>query len=778
MPVPSTPEWRHEVVKQFRYTGRAKISMEIVADIQKADVVATSSGNLAITPPEFTLDAQYQNFDKVATMEGVWKADGSMYLLSRQTSENKLLPVMSESQVSPEAPLVLRYDLGQPTAMAGLTVFWDTQHDSWPAELRILGYTPAGEEAYSEIITSVNNAYGFIDMPMDGVQYVTLEILKWSNPELRARVSEVYFGAILELTDKQIKNIGETSTRDYMCAKLPSDTQKYTIKNQIYRELPAAGGVATSQRSHPLTDISRIFNSTAATQGIATVETRYWKADGSLFLSSRKAEENPNVPWMSDTADFDEDNPIEIIITYEHPLQINRIRLVWDVAGNSWPVNATITGRDSYRRVVFESDVSASSVETQITNVLATVKSVHIRIMRWSIVGRRARIGQYEAMVSYGNNNIPSEVNNLFDPTLTIGLSKYLSQRQKIKVQYGLDTKSGTTIWLPEQTRYLDSWNIPTNSAEVTLEANTRLSFLTSTYRRGTYNPDGSTLYDMATDILTNSGIIPDGLNAEPWTLDPALKNFKTVAPLPEKAANALLQLVAGAGCCTLGTNPVTGYVEIIASPPDSEYVIDESVQLETPSISLETPLKSVSIKLYNYTVETESSTLFKGTVVLTGTQKVTIAYEDDACATNCEATVSGATVVSSQFFSYSAVLELSANIDNANVSITITGYKVKSSNVQITTYVDNTVDSGKQVVINNPLITNMDMLNAVASRARGFYSRRNVAASKYLGYPDLKAGDLCALYSQYMNETGFITEHKFDYNGGFNGSVKMLMEV
>lgn len=778
MAVTATQRWRDEVVKQFRYPGRVRMVMDIMSDVSKADVVAEAQNSLPITDVQTTLDNAAPTFMEVATMEGIWRADGTMYLPSRVSSENMPLPLWSKTLISESTPLVLVYDFGQAVSFIGLTVAWDNTYNSWPTKLKLYGYGEDGSELYAANIAAVDGDSGVIDFSMDNVFSIKIVVTEWSKPQLRARVSEVYFGVMLELTDKQIMSISETTKQSFVCASLPTDTQKYSIKNQIYRIYSMGADGASVNKSHPLTDISRIFNRTAATKGLATVETRYWKADGELYLPSRIVEENPDIPWMSEDANFSAADPIELVITYEHPVQVNTINFTWDTVTHSWPADATLEGRDSYGNTVFTRNINARGVTTSFADIVATIKTIHLCIRKWSRDGWRARIGQYEALMVYGNNNIPSEVNNLFDPTLTTGYSKYLAQRQKVRVQYGLDTYQDGTLWLPEQIRYLDSWNIPTDAIQVDFQASTSLSFLTQTYQRGLYSAIGASFKTLALDILQNSNIIRDGADLEPWSLDTVLEDLYTTAPLPELPENALLQLIAGATGCILGTNPTNGRVEITSAIPDAAYIIDASTQQQVPSVSLDAPLRSIAVKLYNYTVAKDASELFNGTVVLRGTQKITVSYTDDSCATNCTAEVTGATVLSRSFYGHAAVFELRAPDADTEVGIVITGYTVQSSSVQVTTFLDAEVASGREIVVDNELITNMDTLNVVAAKAYEFYRRRSSVATSYLGYPDLKAGDRSALYSQYMNENGYITEHTFNYNGAFSGTVKMLMEV
>ena len=112
MAITATQRWRDEVVKQFRYPGRVRMVMDIMSDISKADVEAEAQNSLPITDVLTTLDNETPTFMEVATMEGIWRADGTMYLPSRVSSENMPLPLWSETLISEKTPLVLVYKFG------------------------------------------------------------------------------------------------------------------------------------------------------------------------------------------------------------------------------------------------------------------------------------------------------------------------------------------------------------------------------------------------------------------------------------------------------------------------------------------------------------------------------------------------------------------------------------------------------------------------------------------------------------------------------------------
>jgi hypothetical protein len=75
---------------------------------------------------------------------------------------------------------------------------------------------------------------------------------------------------------------------------------------------------------------------------------------------------------------------------------------------------------------------------------------------------------------------------------------------------------------------------------------------MTNTYYKGVYNPDGTSLYDLAVDVLTDANLplLKDG--SVRWSIDESLKTIRTVAPLPLDTHANCLQLIANAGGCVI----------------------------------------------------------------------------------------------------------------------------------------------------------------------------------------------------------------------------------
>ena len=165
---------------------------------------------------------------------------------------------------------------------------------------------------------------------------------------------------------------------------------------------------------------------------------------------------------------------------------------------NGTTVVADITVKDNTSHV--------SAVDLPVTGY----DSVTITVLEWSHPDQRNRIdsvkfGQQivftkDDIISYSHeqsgsplgtelskNAIEFEVDNSdgrWNPLNPSGMAKYLYQRQKVNVRYGLDTINGVE-WIPGGTFYLSEWKAPSNGISATFTARDVFEFmLNATYSR------------------------------------------------------------------------------------------------------------------------------------------------------------------------------------------------------------------------------------------------------------------------------------------------------
>ena len=188
-------------------------------------------------------------------------------------------------------------------------------------------------------------------------------------------------------------------------------------------------------------------------------------------------------------------------------------------------------------------------------------------------------------------NNIDFTLNNIdgrWNPNNPTGLEQYLSERQKIKVRYGLDV-NGTVEWIKAGTFYLSEWRVPANGLEANFSARDIFEYLLNESYTGARE---GTLYQLVENAFDSAGVpedfIPD--------VSSTLKNYSATLPEGELTCAVVVQMCANAAGCVIYQDR-DGILHI--KPQNREptgYVIPLALSYAHPEIELSKPLKNVSV--------------------------------------------------------------------------------------------------------------------------------------------------------------------------------------
>lgn len=557
-----------------------------------------------------------------------------------------------------------------------------------------------------------------------------------------------------------------------------------------------AAAKATSEYTESITDPGATIDGISAPIApVATLETDRWIGDGSMYLASENSDMNAPLEWWSDTAIYPS---IDFIFNKEYT--IPGVSIIWDTETNSWPTSFTLKGYNFDGELIGEHTITdVDSVESYSDIPFENIKKITLVINSWSKPGWRTRITEvlFGLVLNFSNNSItdasltatcdplsaelPSlsmkfhidNYDRTFDPLLVEGYSKYLTERQKVSVQWGFSVDGNAPQWMEAWPMYLSAWSIPSDQPSVSITASSRLSFLDTIYTQGTYNGNPKTFAQLAIEVLQSSNIIQDVTGETPWQLAAPLSQLLTRAPAPREAINVILQLIANATGCLLDNDPATNYVRFRARPENADYVISKSQQLGDPSFEISNRLKSIKIGLRTFSRKSTSEQVYKFSGILAGTTILDVAFNDNVIVTNPQFKATNATIAKVQLFARGALLTVAASPSGADVTIIATGNIVEESTTFITTYSDAHVESGLEVTIDNPLITEMDTLKVVAEVTKNYYLRRKKVIVPYTGYPELETGDILEYKTNYGDFTADTTRLSLEFNGGFSGTIE-----
>ena len=145
----------------------------------------------------------------------------------------------------------------------------------------------------------------------------------------------------------------------------------------------------------------------------------------------------------------------------------------------------------------------------------------------------------------------------------------FLQEQQEVEFEFGRNLQDGTLYKIPGGRMYLKSWS--SDDMQAKFSAVGFLDYLSGTYSKGKYYPDGISLYDLAVDICEDAGI-------QKYCIDNYLKTLITHNPVPIEKHKNLLQLIANASRSVIRETREFGGLEILSSfVPNIEYVSSNS---------------------------------------------------------------------------------------------------------------------------------------------------------------------------------------------------------
>lgn len=466
---------------------------------------------------------------------------------------------------------------------------------------------------------------------------------------------------------------------------------------------------------------------------------------------------------------------------------ITGVSLVWSNVFYEYATDFTVTAYN-------DDEVVAQTTITDNTEVGMTAyvdiinyNKITVEVLKWSIPHRRARIAAIQIgtnliyaksdIIAYSHSQdvdpisaalpkseISFSINNVddaYNPNNLDSLAKYLIERQEVKVRYGFKLNEDVE-WIDGGTFYISEWDAPQNGLSADFTARDILEFMTGTYYFGTYNPNGTSLYDLAETVLTDANLPLDESGSVKWVIDAKLKDIYTIAPLPIDTHANCLQMIANAGGCVMYQDR-DGILHIeTLSYTETDYSINLFNSYSKSDITLSKPLKQVDVPCYSYSVASEITELYNGSVNVSGTMDVLVTYS--GTAHNVTATVSGGTLNSARYCSNACVLNITAT---GAVSIVVNGYALNSSTVTASVTSDT---KGETISVDNPLITSHSRAVAIGEWVESYMKNRMVLSSDWRADPRLDALDIVKNENIYNINEVLMTSVEYSYNGAFKG--------
>lgn len=527
------------------------------------------------------------------------------------------------------------------------------------------------------------------------------------------------------------------------------------------------------------------------TKNYATLEKNFWILnDSQPILGSEELEQTYISSFMSDKNCL---FPEKARITLESSVYLTTLGLtmVFDSIDKNYAKKLNIKAyRDN--NIIMDMDYTLNSYSDRVifadNEELVRWNKIEIYFVESSLPYRRIRVNQllFGIMETYTDENILSaeskekttminselpthtfkftidNMNKLFNPDNPQGWHRYILQKQPISYEWGYQLDNGTIEWILGGNMLLTG-TADVGENQVSFSTTTLINYLTKIYKKGVYNANGRSLYDLAVDVLEDSDI-----DSSQYNLWEGLKNIKTDAPLPKLEARQLLQIISTTGNCIFFTNR-----ENIINIQPFNYVLNPNgmsylFMTSTPVVKLQSELLNSIIYINHYAVEDNESELFKNeSLEISGNTILEVEYD---LATNIRATITGGTILSASYYGRYAILEITNNSDEI-VSLKLLGNKI---NVSQTIDSKKYNDDGENIEYKNDLITQM-VESSKEIKLKEFignwYNCRNIYSFTNRGDITKDTREIIPIETDFSSSLiGYLVENNISYDGAWDG--------
>lgn len=532
------------------------------------------------------------------------------------------------------------------------------------------------------------------------------------------------------------------------------------------------------------------------TKNYATLEKNFWLLNGSQpIYGSEELEQTYISEFMSDENCQFEENAC-IILHSSVYLTTLGLSMIFDSINENYARKLNVKAyRDDV--LIMDKDYTLDSYKDRLifadNEELVRWNRIEIYFVESSLPYRRIRVNQllFGIMETYTDDNILSaeskekttminselpthtfkftidNMNKLFNPDNPEGWYRYILQQQPISYEWGYELDDGTIEWVLGG-KMLLTGSVDVGENQVTFSTTTLINYLTKVYKKGVYNANGRSLYDLAVDVLNDNGI-----DSSQYNLWEGLKELKTDAPLPKLEARQLLQIISTTGNCIFYTDR-----EDIINIQPFQYVLntdgmDYDFITSKPVVNVQSELYNSIVYINHYSIESAVSELFKNeSLEISGNTTIEVEYD---LATNIEATITGGTILNATYYGRYAILEITNNSSEL-VSLIITGNKIG---------VSQTIDSkqynadGEDIEYKNDLVTQM-VESSKSIKLKEFignwYNNRNIYSFNNRGDILKDTREILPIETDFSSKLiGYLVENNINYNGTWSGSSVVI---
>lgn len=376
------------------------------------------------------------------------------------------------------------------------------------------------------------------------------------------------------------------------------------VDDEAQRSLSVTGG-----DEEIFSDSGSVATSDVPPQYYATLERNLWSLNGTRAVFD-PAEGRRNSGYVGEGG---RTGSVQLSFPRVMDVLIPGITIVWSSEYNEYPKQFKVTARNG-NTVVASKTITDNQSVTSVVNIdLINYDSIFIETYDWCTPDRRHRVDgatigigttftkkdlvsfshECEGDLSSGflpKNSIHFSLDNsagIWNPDNPQGNVKYLAERQKLTVRYGMRVNDDIE-WIDAGTFYLSEWDTPSGGMEAVFVARDVFEYMLNTPFLENVSGDFQTFIEAA----MAASDLPDDFSYEMWDgmirYEAEINDKRTAAEVVQMCANA-------AGCIIRQDRQ--GKLRIVPLVKEnSGFTIPRRLSLSHPEVMLSKPLKSVTV--------------------------------------------------------------------------------------------------------------------------------------------------------------------------------------
>jgi len=142
-----------------------------------------------------------------------------------------------DTEYSDYPTITLSFSKVHTELIPGITIVWSEAFGEWASRFRVTAYNGASMVA-QQTVSDNTSAVSVVWVEMQNYDRIVLEVLAWSHPEHRARITSVFAGIRNIYTKDDLLSFSHSQSVDLLSAALPKNEITFALRNDDDRWNP------------------------------------------------------------------------------------------------------------------------------------------------------------------------------------------------------------------------------------------------------------------------------------------------------------------------------------------------------------------------------------------------------------------------------------------------------------------------------------------------------------------------------------------------------------